>query len=662
MKDQSLFNSADKKGESYLDDLAFAVCVNGESLEKYKKIVEKKFGTDVYANMVQFANTLHQQVARRQFTNTSLLSLKFIGKNAGLSEMAIDMIVDHLRGEFREEKLKEEERKHEDTAFWKLCSPNNKYQLQEYLKKFPTGLFADRAVSLIADLERIEKKAIEESRVFNQCTTQRDYMNYLSKYPNGAYAIKAKAIIEDFGRKEIEENRVYNLCKEKKDYLDYLKKYPNGQYEKEAQAKIAQFIKAETSDREETEFWSHCRPDDRHCLQVYLNKYPNGKYAVQARSFIANLDRKEKEAIEENQLYNRCQTKADYMNYMRKYPNGRYVQAATNKMKLLQDEEKLNNEETEFWNRCRRDDRHCLQAYLNKYPNGKYAVQARSFIANLDRKEKEAIEESRMYNQCRTKIDYLDYLRKYPNGLHKSQAQAKIKEFDKVAAQERAAYVQEKNTYEQCKTKDDYLQYISLYPNGMYVNQARNKIDTIDKKTKEFFDSLGKNNVRSRNVVTKEDEVPEEIRSKLTKLNKTAGRSYILAALAFAFLPNVFRWNHWAHIELEEYGNAPTLWLFWLPIVVLFGRHVWCWGTFDNIFSSITKTREELNGWYKFTIIPCFVVFAWMGIDGLSMGYYMEDILKVFMGPIVCGIAWCYGLYCEYKMSRIAKNLLPDNN
>ena len=224
------------------------------------------------------------------------------------------------------------------------------------------------------------------------------------------------------------------------------------------------------------------------------------------------------------------------------------------------------------------------------------------------------------------------------------------------------AYVKEKNTYEQCKTKDDYLQYISLYPDGMFVNQARNKIENIDKKTKEFFDSLGKDNASSRNVVTKDDEVPEEIRSKLTKLNKTAGRSYILAALAFAFLPNVFRWNHWAHIELEEYGNAPTLWLFWLPIVVLIGRHVWCWGTSDNIFSSITKTREELNGWYKFTIIPCFVVFAWMGIDGLSMGYYMEDILKVFMGPIVCGIAWCFGLYCEYKMSRIAKNLLPDNN
>ena len=566
MKDQSILNSSSKKDESYLDDLAFAVCVNGESLEKYKKIVEKKYGTDVYSNMVQFANTLHQQVARRQFTNTSLLSLKFLGKNAGLSEMAIYMIVDHFRGEFQKEQLKEEERKHEDTAFWKQCSPNNKQQLQEYLKKYPKGLFAARAVSLIADLERIEKMAIEESRVFNQCRTQRDYMNYFSKYPNGAHSAKAKAIIEEFGRKELEENRVYNLCKDKSDYLGYLRKYPNGKYVKEAQQKIKNQENAEKRMAEETAFWNQCSP-----------------YSIPQ-----------------------------------------------------------------------------LQEYIRKYPNGMYATRAKSLIANLERIEKEAVEESRMYNQCRTRIDYMDYLRKYPNGLHKSQAQTIIKEFDKIAAQERTAYVKEENTYEQCKTKDDYLQYISLYPNGMFVSQARNKIENIDKKTKEFSDSLGKDNVSSRNVVTKDDEVPEEIRSKLTKLNKIAGRSYILAALAFAFLPNVFRWNHWAHIELEEYGNAPTLWLFWLPIIFLIGRHVWCWGTSDNIFSSITKTREELNGWYKFTVIPCFVLLAWMGINGLSMGYYMEDILKVFMGPIVCGIAWIFGLYCEYKMSRIAKNLFLD--
>ena len=428
-------------------------------------------------------------------------------------------------------------------------------------------MYATRAKLLIADLERIEKKAVEESRVFNQCHTQQDYINYLSKYPNGTYSTKAKAIIEEFGRKEIEENRDYNLCKDKSDYLGYLRKYPNGKYVKDAQDKIKALENAANSIAKETAFWNQCSP----------NSIPQ------------------------------------------------------------------------------------LQEYLRKYPKGMYATRARSLIANVERIEKEAIEESRAYNQCSTRIDYMDYLRNYPNGLHKVQAQVKIEEFDRVAAQERAAYVREKNIFEQCKTKDDYLQYISLYPKGKYVSQARNKIENIEKKTKEFFDSLGKNNVSSRSVVTKDDEVPKEIRSKLTKLNKTAGRSYILAALAFAFLPNVFRWNHWAHIELEFDGNAPTLWLFWLPIVASL------WGYFchwldSEVYTSIRSTRSAMKGDWYLTIIPCLVLLLWMAIDGFSLGYFMEDILKVFVGPIVCGIAWCYGLYCECKMSRIAKNLLPDDN
>ena len=108
----------------------------------------------------------------------------------------------------------------------------------DYVRKYPKGKYVGRAKSLVAELEKKEKDAIEESRAFNQCRTQSDYMNYLNKYPIGAYSDKAKAIVEEFELKEIEENRVYNLCKDKSDYLAYLRKYPNGKYVKEAHAKI----------------------------------------------------------------------------------------------------------------------------------------------------------------------------------------------------------------------------------------------------------------------------------------------------------------------------------------------------------------------------------------------------------------------------------------
>ena len=107
--DESILNSKQNRGDSYLDELAFAVCVNGESIVKYKKIVEKQFGIDTYANMEQFVQTLQQQVERLQFTNTSLLSLKYIGKNAGMSEEAIDKIIDHFNSKVKREQLIREE-------------------------------------------------------------------------------------------------------------------------------------------------------------------------------------------------------------------------------------------------------------------------------------------------------------------------------------------------------------------------------------------------------------------------------------------------------------------------------------------------------------------------------------------------------------------------
>ena len=219
--DKSILNSKQKKDDSYLDELAFAVCVNGDSLEKYKKIVEKQYGNETYANMEQFAHVLQQQVERGQFTNTSLLNLKYLGKNVGISEEAIDLIVNHFSSKVEEERQlfeeneywnncdhndkhalleyarkypkgryvkeahakinainKEENAKREENAFWKQCNTTDKRQLNEYLKKYPKGIFVPYAKSLIADLERIEKASIEESRVFNQCRTQRDYMNY----------------------------------------------------------------------------------------------------------------------------------------------------------------------------------------------------------------------------------------------------------------------------------------------------------------------------------------------------------------------------------------------------------------------------------------------------------------------------------------------------
>ena len=703
--DKSILSSKQNQGDSYLDDLAFAICVNGESLEKYKKIVEKQFGNEAYANMEQFAHVLQQQVERGQFTNTSLLNLKYLGKNAGISEEAIDLIVNHFSSKVDEERQlfeeneywnncdhndkhalleyarkypkgryvkeahakinainKEENAKREENIFWNQCNPNDKRQLNEYLKKYPKGVYVARAKSLIADLERIEKEAIEESRMFNQCHTQRDYINFLGSYPNGAYAVKAKLRIEEFerqGRKEMEESRVYKLCKTKKDYQEYLRKYPKGKFAYDAQSKIWDLERKEEehSRREENSFWSQCNDTNKESLQRYLSKYPNGTYASRAKSLIADIERKEREAVEESRMYYQCRSKADYIEFLRKYPNGQYINKAKEKVKEYgsesREEREMKISELDTYKQCKTKDD--FLRYLRLYPDGMYVYPAHKEIAHLEKIKgvKEGVKKEK----------------EYPNGQYINKAKEKVKEYGSESREEREMKISELDTYKQCKTKDDFLRYLRLYPDGMYVYPAHKEIAHLEKiKGVKEGVKKEKEKEKEKEKIKTTDVVPDEVRDKLVNLNKIAGRSYILAALTFAFLPNVFRWNHWAYLEMEACGNAPTLWLFWLPIVASLWGYWFHWLDSDTYMSKgrIVSAMKNDKIDRISTLIPCLLLLAWMFIKGLNISafldVYMEELHMFFMGPIICGIAWCAGLYCEYKMSRVAKNLYPGND
>lgn len=74
----------------------------------------------------------------------------------------------------------------------------------EYVKKYPKGRHADKAIQAIQD----------EYSCFNKCSAE----EYIKEYPQGTYAIESKKFIED--------------------YKSYLNSYPNGRYKKEAEKKI----------------------------------------------------------------------------------------------------------------------------------------------------------------------------------------------------------------------------------------------------------------------------------------------------------------------------------------------------------------------------------------------------------------------------------------
>lgn len=98
--DQSLLNANQQEVKDYLNNLAEAVCINGDALEKYEKVVTKQYGEEVYNNMKMFVEEVQGYVKRKNFTNTSKVNLGYLGKNAGLSDGAIENIIMHFERKF----------------------------------------------------------------------------------------------------------------------------------------------------------------------------------------------------------------------------------------------------------------------------------------------------------------------------------------------------------------------------------------------------------------------------------------------------------------------------------------------------------------------------------------------------------------------------------
>lgn len=101
-EEQTILNASNQADNEYLNNLAVAVCINGDKLDKYKKIVTKKYGEDVYKNLKQFVNEQHEYLKRKKVTNTSKVNLTFLGKNAGLNEATIDKIIRHVESKIKE--------------------------------------------------------------------------------------------------------------------------------------------------------------------------------------------------------------------------------------------------------------------------------------------------------------------------------------------------------------------------------------------------------------------------------------------------------------------------------------------------------------------------------------------------------------------------------
>jgi hypothetical protein len=146
MEDESILNRSTLETQTYLNDLAIAVCVNGDKLEKYEKVTTRQCGEEAFANMKLFVEEVQRSVERGKFTNTSKVNLGYLGKNAGVSDETITMIVEKCAQRIKIDPQKEE------NEFWLNCKTLQDYKA--YLDKYPNGTYRNSAQTKIDELER----------------------------------------------------------------------------------------------------------------------------------------------------------------------------------------------------------------------------------------------------------------------------------------------------------------------------------------------------------------------------------------------------------------------------------------------------------------------------------------------------------------------------
>lgn len=100
MEDVSLIKRQISQDQKYLNDLAKAVCIEGEEFDKYEKMVIKRFGGEKSENLKHFTSELLRSAERKSFSKSSIISLGYLGRNAGLSQETVDAIIKYQQDKF----------------------------------------------------------------------------------------------------------------------------------------------------------------------------------------------------------------------------------------------------------------------------------------------------------------------------------------------------------------------------------------------------------------------------------------------------------------------------------------------------------------------------------------------------------------------------------
>ena len=115
-----------------------------------------------------------------------------------------------------------------------------------------------------------------ETEIYNSATTVYGLETYLQRFPNGKYAVQAKAKKDRLIK---EDDDFWHSSSQKGDYEGYLRKYKYGRHSKDAQTEIRK-----RKELEDENYWTACSKTGDYDL--YLKKYKTGKHAKEAETLI----------------------------------------------------------------------------------------------------------------------------------------------------------------------------------------------------------------------------------------------------------------------------------------------------------------------------------------------------------------------------------------
>lgn len=103
MEDKTIFTGEGKGVQleqvEFINDCIKEVCLKGDSLPKYKRIIAKTYPNevDLYNKLEKLADAISQQVMMGKFSQTSIYNIKYLARDVYVSDDTIEEIISQLR-------------------------------------------------------------------------------------------------------------------------------------------------------------------------------------------------------------------------------------------------------------------------------------------------------------------------------------------------------------------------------------------------------------------------------------------------------------------------------------------------------------------------------------------------------------------------------------